>query len=63
MGLVVPPEYSRLRPGDHVRIVHGAFAGPSGLVDGMRPHEHVAVLLAALGRVKLPADDIEWMPR
>jgi transcription antitermination factor NusG len=57
MGRVVPPEYSRLRPGDHVRIVRGAFAGLSGLVDGMRPHEHVAVLLAALGRRRQAAGD------
>jgi len=61
--LVVPPEYPRLRPGDRVRIVRGTLAGLSGLVDGMRPHEHVAVWLAALGRVTLPAGDIEAMPR
>jgi len=61
--LVVPLEYPRLRPGDRVRIVRGTLAGLSGLVDGMRPHEHVAVWLAALGRVTLPAGDIEAMPR
>jgi hypothetical protein len=35
-------EYSRLRPGDHVRIVRGAFADL--FVDGMRPHEHEDLL-------------------
>jgi hypothetical protein len=31
----------------------------SGLVDGLRPNERVAILLAVLGRVTLPAGDVE----
>jgi transcription antitermination factor NusG len=57
-GLFVLPEPPSLRPGDSVHIVRGAFAGLSGLVAGMRGHERVAVLLAALGRVTLPAGDV-----
>jgi formylglycine-generating enzyme required for sulfatase activity len=33
--------------------------GLAGLVDGLRPNEGVAVLLAALGRAMLPAGDVE----
>jgi transcription antitermination factor NusG len=58
-GLVTLPEPPRLRPGDQVRIVRGALAGLPGLVDGLRPHERVAVLLAVLGRVTLSAADVE----
>jgi transcription antitermination factor NusG len=58
-GLVVLPEPPRLKPGDPVHVVRGAFAGLSGLVAGMRGHERVALLLAALGRVTLSAADVE----
>jgi transcription antitermination factor NusG len=58
-GYVQLPEQPRVQPGDPVRIVRGALAGLPGLVDGLRPNERVAVLLAALGRVTLPAGDVE----
>ena len=58
-GLVMLPEAPRLKPGDLVHIMRGAFAGLSGLVAGMRGHERVAILLAALGRLTLPAGDVE----
>jgi transcription antitermination factor NusG len=58
-GLVVLPEAPRLKPGDPVHIVHGALTGLPGLVAGMRGHERVAILLAVLGRVTLPAGDVE----
>jgi transcription antitermination factor NusG len=58
-GCVVLPEQPRLQRGDSVRIVRGALAGLPGLVDGLRPHERVAVLLAVLGRVTLSAADVE----
>jgi transcriptional antiterminator RfaH len=57
--VLLPPEQPRLQPGDAVRIVRGALAGLPGLVDGLRPNERVALLLAALGRVTLSAADVE----
>jgi transcription antitermination factor NusG len=58
-GYVQLPEQPRLQPGDPVRVVRGALAGLPGLVDGLRPNERVAVLLAVLGRVTLSAADVE----
>ena len=57
-GLIELPPPPGLQRGDHVKIVRGAFAGQLALFDGQRPHERVAVLLALLGRVELPKDDI-----
>lgn len=37
-------------PGDHVRIVEGAFADSLALVEGASDHDRVAVLLDFLGR-------------
>jgi transcriptional antiterminator RfaH len=57
--LVKPP---RLRRGDQVRIVRGAFSGCLGLYDGQTARERVAVLLELLGgqrRTELPADAVE----
>ena len=47
----------RLRPGDPVRVTDGAFIGFCGLVEGLRGHERVAILLGAL-RMTLPAADV-----
>jgi transcription antitermination factor NusG len=58
-GCVELPAPPRLRVGDAVKIAQGAFAGLSGLVAGMRPRERVELLLAVLGRVTLPASDVE----
>ena len=58
-GLVVLPEPPRLRPGDPIRVTRGLLTGVLGLYAGQRGHERVAVLLAALGRVTLPAGDVE----
>jgi transcription antitermination factor NusG len=62
-GLItLPPPLSpapRFRPGDRVRIKSGALVGFKGLVEGLRPHERVAVLLQLLGRVELTAADVE----
>lgn len=60
-GLVELPRRSLL-PGDHVRIVQGPFVGQTGLFDGMKAHERVAVLLEILGgpqRVTLAQRDVE----
>jgi transcriptional antiterminator RfaH len=58
-GCVELPQEPRLRPGDLVKITGGVFVGLSGLVAGMKPRERVELLLAALGRVTLPAANIE----
>jgi transcription antitermination factor NusG len=57
-GLVVLPRRELAR-GDRVRVIQGPLLGLEGLYDGLRGHEWVAVLLAVLGRVILPADDVE----
>lgn len=46
-GLVVLPSEPRFRPGDRVRVTSGPLVGFRGLVDGMKSHERVAVLLEA----------------
>jgi transcriptional antiterminator RfaH len=64
-GLVVlpkPPQPSSLQPGTPVKIVHGPFAGVSGLFAGMKPNERVEVLLQLLGRVTLPKRDVVTVP-
>jgi transcription antitermination factor NusG len=54
-GLVRLPEPAlRFRPGDPVRITSGVLIGLSGLIEGMRGTDRVAILLGAL-RVTLPA--------
>jgi transcription antitermination factor NusG len=58
-GYVMLPEPPRLRPGDRVRVTGGLLMGAHGLFAGQRPHERVAVLLAVLGRVELPAGNVE----
>jgi transcriptional antiterminator RfaH len=62
-GLIVLPPPAPpspwFQPGDRVRITDGPLMGFSGLVDGMRSHERVAVLLKLLGRVELPAVDVK----
>jgi hypothetical protein len=52
-GLVVLPEAPRLR------VTGGLLMGAAGLFAGMRGADRVAVLLAVLGRVTLPATDVE----
>jgi transcriptional antiterminator RfaH len=56
-GYIVLPRRG-LAVGDSVRVVRGPLRGLEGLVDGMRAHERVAILLAALGRIVLPKDDV-----
>src|SRR5262249_5232878 len=61
-GLVVWPERSTLKPGDHVRVLAGPLQGQLGLYAGQRPHERCLVLLALLGgqqRVELARGDVE----
>jgi transcription antitermination factor NusG len=58
-GLVQLPEPPRLKPGDSVRVTTGLLAGALGIYAGMRGPERVAILLAVLGRVTLPAGDVE----
>ena len=58
-GLVTLPEKLPFKAGDAVRISSGPMYGLHGLVEGMRPNDRVAVLLASLGKVVLPADAIE----
>jgi transcriptional antiterminator RfaH len=55
----LPAAGPRFKAGDAVRITSGAFVGLHALVAGMKPRERVELLLAALGRVTLPAGDVE----
>ena len=60
-GSVELAEPPRLRRGDPVRIVRGAFSGCLALYAGQAPHERVAVLLQLLGsqrRTELSAGDV-----
>jgi hypothetical protein len=57
-GYVALPEPRGFRPGDPVRFTAGLMAGALGLYAGQRSGERVAVLVAVLGRVVLPADDV-----
>ena len=61
-GLIELPRPPKFHRGDRVRVLHGPLAGLTGLYDGMRPHERIAVLLTMLGglqRVELAADAVE----
>jgi transcription antitermination factor NusG len=58
-GIVQLPQRPPPRPGDPVVIVHGPLRGLMGLHAGLRGHERVAILLAALGHVVLARDAIE----
>jgi transcription antitermination factor NusG len=55
----LPTAGPQFKAGDAVRIKSGTFVGLNALVAGMRPRERVELLLAALGRVTLPASNIE----
>src|SRR5262245_58009936 len=58
-GLIELPKPPKFRPGDRVRVLHGAFAGHTGLYAGMRPQQRIEILLAILGgsqRVSLAID-------
>jgi hypothetical protein len=57
-GLIVLPRPPRFKLGDPVRVTRGMLAGLSGLYQGQRNHERVAVLLAVLGKVELAAGDV-----
>jgi hypothetical protein len=58
-GYVELPEPPRLKPGHPVKVVGGLFPGATGLYSGMRSADRVAVLLAVLACVTMPAADIE----
>jgi transcriptional antiterminator RfaH len=60
-GLIVLPQPPCFRPGDRVRVTRGVLAGLSGLYQGQRSRERVAVLRAVLGRVELAAGDVAAM--
>lgn len=49
-GLVRLEPASRLRPGDAVRVLDGAFASCLGLFEGISDSDRVAILLDMLGR-------------
>jgi transcription antitermination factor NusG len=55
-GLIVlpPPALSapRFKSGAKVRITTGPLVGCLGLLDGMRPHQRIAVLLELLGSTR-----------
>jgi transcription antitermination factor NusG len=53
------PLSSRFKSGDRVRIAGGPLSGFVGLVEGMRPHQRVALLLQLLGRVEIAASAVE----
>jgi transcriptional antiterminator RfaH len=48
-GLVILPSQPRFLPGDRVRVTSGPLVGFRGLVDGLKPHQRIAVLLQLLG--------------
>jgi transcription antitermination factor NusG len=58
-GLIRLPRPPRFRPGDPVRVTRGMLAGLSGLYQGQRSHERIAILLASLGKVEIAAGDVE----
>ena len=67
-GLVVLPKPSRLNNnnggakfqiGDKVRVGVGPLSGFTGLVQNLKPHQRVEILLAALGRVELAQAAVE----
>jgi transcriptional antiterminator RfaH len=58
-GLVELPSRPAFQRGDSVRIVRGDLAGRLGLYEGQRASERAAILLGVLGRVVLPAANIE----
>jgi transcription antitermination factor NusG len=48
-------------PGDMVRVASGPMSGLSGLVQGLKPHQRIEVLLTLLGalqRVELPVSAV-----
>jgi transcription antitermination factor NusG len=52
---------SLFAPGDQVRVASGPMSGLSGLVQGMKPHARIEVLLMMLGalqRVELPVSAV-----
>jgi transcriptional antiterminator RfaH len=55
-GLITLPAPRRpgdqFRPGDKVRVTTGPLTGFTGLVEGMRPHQRVEVLLQMLGSLQ-----------
>jgi len=57
-GLIQLPRRPPFRLGDRVKVLRGPLAGLSGLYQGQRSHERIAILLAALGRVELAAGDV-----
>jgi transcription antitermination factor NusG len=57
-GLVELPRPPGFQRGDTVRIVRGPLTGLEGLVEGLRPHRRIEILLGTLGRVALPKMDI-----
>jgi transcriptional antiterminator RfaH len=57
-GLVELPK-AGLQRGERVRIIAGPFCGQLGFYDGMAANDRVMVLLSVLGRVTLPARDVE----
>jgi transcriptional antiterminator RfaH len=61
-GAVELPKPPGLKPGDHVRVTQGPFAGHLGLYAGMKPRERIEVLLQVLGaaqKVTLSKDAVE----
>jgi transcription antitermination factor NusG len=53
---------SLFAPGDTVRVKAGPMSGLSGLVQGLKPHQRIEVLLTMLGslqRVELAAASVE----
>src|SRR5262245_16547022 len=48
-GLIELPKPPKFRPGDRVKILHGAFGGLTGLYQGQKPRQRVEILLAILG--------------
>ena len=64
-GLIELPKPQPARPGDAVRILRGPFEGRLGIYHGMKPRQHIEVLLSLLGssqRVMLAADAVEAAP-
>lgn len=47
-GLVVLPKPPELKQGDRVRVRYGSAAGYTGIYEGQRPHDRVAIMLGSV---------------
>ena len=58
-GCVQLDQCPKFRPGEKIRVLHGAFADFLGLYEGLKDSERVAILLDLLGRKVRVTVDID----